>query len=250
MDRNELARLLDTVLESAKFEDYSPNGLQVEGQKDVRRVLTGVTASQALIDEAIRIGADTLVVHHGLFWRGESSRVTGYRKERLAALLRHEVNLFAYHLPLDAHSFLGNNAGWAAAMGWRALGRFGRQSLGFYGEQETPCTLAELAARLAKTLRQTPLVIAPKEETMMIRRLAWCSGGAQGLLEEALPLGVDAYLSGEISEQTTHIAKESGVAYFACGHHATERFGAQNLALWLARETGLKASFADFPNPA
>ncbi|MDR2637810.1 MAG: Nif3-like dinuclear metal center hexameric protein [Zoogloeaceae bacterium] len=250
MNREELALALDAILDSAKFEDYCPNGLQVEGRLDLRRAITGVTASQALIDEAIRREADTLIVHHGLFWRGESPCVVGYRRRRLAALLAHDINLFAYHLPLDAHPELGNNAQWARAMGWRTTGRFGRQALGFHGEPEEPCTLAELAARTRAVLGRAPLVVAAGDENRPIRRLAWCSGGAQHYLEEALSLGVDAYLSGEISEQTPHLARENGLAYLACGHHASECFGPRALADWLQRESGLPCEFVDCSNPA
>ncbi|MDR3055746.1 MAG: Nif3-like dinuclear metal center hexameric protein [Zoogloeaceae bacterium] len=248
MNRKELERFLDTLLESAKFSDYSPNGLQVEGRAEVRRVVTGVTASQELIDEAVRREADALIVHHGFFWKGESPRVIGYRRARLATLLAHDLNLFAYHLPLDAHPEIGNNAGWGAAMGWRARGRFGQQELGCWGEPAQPCSLSELADALALKLEHRPLVIG--DETREIRRIAWCSGGAQGYIEEALTLGVDAYLSGEISEQTPHIARENNIAYLACGHHASERFGPRALALRLQEELGLECVFVDCPNPA
>jgi dinuclear metal center YbgI/SA1388 family protein len=248
MDYRELERFLDTLLESAKFGDYSPNGLQVEGRAEVQRVVVGVTACQELIDEAVRRGADTLITHHGFFWKGESPRVVGHRRRRLAALLGYDLNLFAYHLPLDAHPELGNNAQWAATMGWRTLGRFGPQDIGCWGEPACPCRLSELTEALSSRLERTPLVIG--DETRIIRRVAWCSGGAQGYIEDALALGVDAYLSGEISEQTPHVARENDLAYLACGHHATERFGPRALAEYLQRETGLDCVFVDCPNPA
>jgi dinuclear metal center YbgI/SA1388 family protein len=244
----ELERFLDTLLESAKFSDYSPNGVQVEGRPEVRRVVVGVTASQELIDEAIRRKADALIVHHGYFWKGESPRIVGYRRKRLATLLGNDLNLIAYHLPLDAHPELGNNAGWAAAMGWRTLGHFGQQDLGCVGELAQPCRLSELADSLTVKLERKPLVIG--DETRQIRRIAWCSGGAQGYIDEALTLGVDAYLSGEISEQTPHIARENNLAYLACGHHATERFGPRALAERLQKDLGLDCEFVDCPNPA
>jgi len=253
MERNELVRLLEDLLTGANFEDYSPNGLQVEGRAEIRRVITGVTASQALLDEAIRRKADTVIVHHGLFWRGDSPVVAGYRKRRLHALLTHDINLFAYHLPLDAHPELGNNAQWGKAMDWQIEGRFGRQNLGFYGHLSTPCSLKALAARLEAVLRRAPLLVAPEpmeREERMISRVAWCSGGAQSLLEEAVALGVDVFLSGEISEQTPHVALESGLVYMACGHHATERFGVLALANWLAEHSDLACEFVDLPNPA
>ncbi|MDD3481514.1 Nif3-like dinuclear metal center hexameric protein [Azovibrio restrictus] len=249
MNREELERFLDQVLESGKFGDYSPNGLQVEGQPQVARVLTGVTASQALLDEAVRRGADTVIVHHGYFWKGESPRVVGYRRQRLATLLKHDINLLAYHLPLDAHPELGNNAQWALAMGWQPEGRFGDQQIGWWGRLAGEgCSLDVLARDLALKLGRPPLVVG--EGSRLIRRIAWCSGGAQGYLEAAAALGVDAYLSGEISEQTTHLARETGVAYLACGHHATERFGPQALAAHLRQALGLDCEFVDIANPA
>ncbi|MCL2075112.1 MAG: Nif3-like dinuclear metal center hexameric protein [Betaproteobacteria bacterium] len=249
MERDELTRLLDNILESAKFDDYAPNGLQVEGRSAIRRAITGVTASQALIDEAVRRNADAVIVHHGLFWRGDSSVVTGYRKRRLAALLAHDINLYAYHLPLDAHPNLGNNAEWGRAMGWQIEGTFGRQSLGFYGRLQTPCSLLSLASHLEEALLRAPLVVAPENmRERLISRIAWCSGGSQNYIEEAVALGVDAFLSGEISEQTPHVALESGIAYLACGHHASERFGPMALAKRLSEY--IECEFVDYPNPA
>ncbi len=249
MNRDELERFLDQVLESGKFGDYSPNGLQVEGRARVARVLTGVTACQDLLDEAVRRGADTLIVHHGYFWKGESPRVVGYRRQRLATLLQHDINLLAYHLPLDAHPELGNNAQWAQAMGWQPEGRFGDQEIGWWGRLAGEgCSLDALAQDLARQLGRPPLVVG--EGSRPIRRIAWCSGGAQGYLEAAAALGVDAYLSGEISEQTTHLARETGVAYLACGHHATERFGPRALAAHLRQAQGLDCEFVDIANPA
>ncbi|MDR1350966.1 MAG: Nif3-like dinuclear metal center hexameric protein, partial [Zoogloeaceae bacterium] len=190
--------------------------------------------------------------HHGFFWKGENPCLVGYRRQRVATLIAHDLNLFAYHLPLDAHPELGNNAQWAKAMGWRVCGRFGRQDMGFWGELPEPCRLAELAARLTATLKRPPLVIGAEDRR--VQRIAWCSGGAQGYIEDALALaettGIDAYLSGEISEQTPHVAQESHIAYLACGHHASERFGPQALAAWLQSATDLDCEFIDCPNPA
>jgi dinuclear metal center YbgI/SA1388 family protein len=248
MQREELEHFLETTLESGRFADYSPNGLQVEGRSRIERVTTGVTASLALVEEAVRRGADALIVHHGYFWKGESACLTGYRRQRIATLLRHEINLFAYHLPLDAHPELGNNARWGAIMGWRALGRFGAQDLGWHGEIPKACALAELARQMEARLSRKPLLIGDPER--LVRRVAWCSGGAQGYLEEAAKLGVDVYLSGEISEQTLHIAQETGVAYLACGHHATERFGIKALSEHITHTLGLPCEFIDLENPA
>jgi dinuclear metal center YbgI/SA1388 family protein len=247
MKRDQLARYLEELLEVPKFRDYCPNGLQVEGSAEVRRVVTGVTASQALLDAAVERRADAILVHHGYFWRGEDGRVTGIRRNRLKTLLGHDINLLAYHLPLDAHPELGNNAQLAKRLGWRADGRFGEQDIAWIGSLEDPVAAADLASRMALALGRDPLLVgAPERE---IRRIGWCSGGAQGYFEQAIALGVDAYVSGEISEQAVHLARESGVAYLACGHHATERFGVQALAEHLAARFGLECEFVDIPNP-
>ena len=247
MKREDLTRYLDTLLESARYKDYCPNGLQVEGRDEVQRVLAGVTASQALVDAAIARGADTLLVHHGWFWRGEDGRVTGFRKARLQALLGHDINLIGYHLPLDAHPEFGNNAQLAKRLGWTLEGHFGDQDLGCFGITSSPETLADLAAQLRSKLRREPLVIGDIERP--VKRIAWCSGGAQSYFEEAIGLGVDAYVSGEISEQHVHLARETGVAYIAAGHHATERFGVQALAAHLVENFGIECEFLDIDNP-
>ncbi|WP_153111928.1 Nif3-like dinuclear metal center hexameric protein [Propionivibrio limicola] len=247
MKRDALVRALDERLEAGRFKDYSPNGLQVEGRAEVRRIVAGVTASQALVDTAIARDADTLLVHHGWFWRGEDGRVTGFRKARLQALLKHDINLIAYHLPLDAHPELGNNAQLARRLGWTVDGRFGDQDIGYYGST-SPQSLAELARNVGDRLQRQPLVIGDADTP--IRRIAWCSGGAQGYFEQALALGVDAYLSGEISEQTVHLARETGMAYIAAGHHATERYGAMALAAEIQQRFGLECEFIDIDNPA
>jgi len=247
MKREELVSYLDGLLEPANFKDYCPNGLQVEGRSEIRRVIAGVTASQALLDAAVAAGADAVLVHHGFFWKGEDGRITGIRRQRLGALIENNINLLAYHLPLDAHPELGNNAQLASRMGWQASGRFGEQAIGWLGELIEPAKLGQLAADVANGLGRTPLVIGDMARS--IRRIAWCSGGAQGYFEQAIALGVDAYLSGEISEQTVHLARESGVAYIAAGHHATERGGVQALAGHLASHFDLDCSFIDIDNP-
>jgi dinuclear metal center YbgI/SA1388 family protein len=247
MKREDLTRYLDTLLDAARYKDYCPNGLQVEGRAEVRRVVAGVTASQALVDAAIARQADTLLVHHGWFWRGEDGRVTGFRKARLQALLKHDINLIGYHLPLDAHPEFGNNAQWAKRLGWTLEGHFGDQELGCLGASSSANTLADLAAQLRRELQREPLVIGEPERS--VRRIAWCSGGAQSYFEEAINLGVDAYISGEISEQHVHLARETGVAYLAAGHHATERFGVQALAAHLAERFGIECEFVDIDNP-
>jgi len=247
MKRDELTSYLDALLEPARYRDYCPNGLQVEGRGEVRHIVAGVTASQALVDAAIERGADTLLVHHGWFWRGEDGRVTGIRKSRLQSLLGHDINLIAYHLPLDAHAEFGNNAQLARLMGWSLEGHFGEQDLGCHGRTAEPMTLAELSRQLADKMQRSPQVIG--EETRPVRRIAWCSGGAQNQFESAIALGVDVYLSGEISEPNVHLARESGVAYIAAGHHATERGGAQALATHLAGRFDVTCEFVEIDNP-
>ena len=246
MDRNELAAYLDALLECGRFRDYCPNGLQVEGRAEVRRIVCGVSASQTLLEAALAAGADAVLVHHGWFWRGEDGRVTGIRRARLKTLLANDLNLFAYHLPLDAHAEFGNNAQLARRMGWTVDGRFGEQDIGFLGR--TRGTAGELADRLALELGRLPLLVG--DPARGIERIAWCSGGAQGYFEQAIAAGADAYVSGEISEQTTHLARESGVPYIAAGHHATERYGVQALGAHLAERFGLECRFVDIDNPA
>ena len=247
MKREELVNYLDGLLMPGKFRDYCPNGLQVEGRSEIGRIVAGVTASQALLDAAVDHQADAILVHHGYFWKGEDGRVTGIRRKRLATLLANDVNLLAYHLPLDAHPELGNNAQLASRLGWVPDGRFGEQDIAWLGTLAEPCDLAALAAKVAVVLGREPMVVG--DGGRPIRRVAWCSGGAQGYFEQAIALGVDAFLSGEISEQTVHLARESGVAYLAAGHHATERYGVQALAGHLAQRFALSCSFIDLDNP-
>jgi dinuclear metal center YbgI/SA1388 family protein len=247
MKREELARYLDELLDAARFKDYCPNGLQVEGRAEVRRIVAGVSASQALVNAAIARDADAILVHHGWFWRGEDGRVTGIRKARLQALLKHDINLIGYHLPLDSHPEFGNNAQLAKRLGWIAEGRFGEQDIAWIGRAAAPTTLASLVNDVGVALQREPQVIGEPDKP--VTRIAWCSGGAQGYFEQAIALGVDVYLSGEISEQTVHLARESGVAYLAAGHHATERYGVQALAAHLAERFGLLCEFVDIDNP-
>ena len=247
MKREELVSYLDDLLGAAKFRDYCPNGLQVEGRDEVQRIVAGVTASQALLDAAIEANADAILVHHGYFWKGDDGRITGIRRKRLGTLIDHNINLIAYHLPLDAHPELGNNAQLASRLGWLAEGRFGEQDIGWFGRLAEPTVLSSLANQLAQVLGREPLVIG--DQSRHIAKIAWCSGGAQGYLEQAIALGVDAYVSGEISEQTVHLARESGVAYIAAGHHATERYGVQAVAEHLAARFGLDCQFIDVANP-
>ena len=220
-----LGQAFDALLQPDKFRDYGPNGLQVEGDRDVQLLVSGVTASRALIEAAIDAQADAIVVHHGLFWRGQDGRVTGWMRERLRLLLAHGIHLFAYHLPLDAHPELGNNAQLARVLGLQAEGRFGEQDLGFVGAgTQTWSGPQALADHVAATLGRPVICVGGSDRP--VRRVAWCSGGAQGYFEAAIAQGVDAFITGEISEPQAHLARETGVAFLACGHLATERYGA------------------------
>ncbi|HEY9106141.1 MAG TPA: Nif3-like dinuclear metal center hexameric protein [Roseateles sp.] len=246
-DRAALERQLNQWLEPARFKDYGPNGLQVEGRAEVNRLVCGVTASLALIDAAIAAGADAILVHHGLFWRGQDGRVTGWMKQRLAQLIRHDINLFAYHLPLDAHPELGNNAQLGKRLGWTADGRFGDQDLGFMAAIE-PTTLEAVSGQLRELTGRD--VTSVEGDGRPLRRVAWCTGGAQGYFESAIAAGADVFITGEISEPQAHYARETGVAFIAAGHHATERYGVQGVGERVATELGLDVRFIDVPNPA
>lgn len=239
---------LKQLLEVDRFKDYGPNGLQVEGRSEIRHIVCGVTASLALIEAAIAAGADAILVHHGLFWRGQDGRVTGWMKQRLARLLAADVNLFAYHLPLDAHPELGNNAQLGRLLAWQADGRFGEQALGFAGSLAEPQSLAELGAQLERQLGRAMVVAGG--DGRQLKRVGWCSGGAQSYFEAAIAAGVDVFVTGEISEPQAHLAAETGVAFIAAGHHATERYGVQAVGAHLARELGVTQQFIDIANPA
>ena len=247
MQLGELQRYLDTLLNVAAMKDYCLNGLQVEGRPEVTRIICGVTASQALLDAAVAREADAVLVHHGYFWRGEDARVVGLRKRRLGTLLAHDISLFAYHLPLDAHPDLGNNAQLARRMGWTTSGTFGEQSLGLIGEVPQVVSADEIAGQLGRVLGREPLRVG--DGARPVRRVAWCTGAAQSMFESAIAAGCDVFVSGEISEPTVHLARESGVPYIAAGHHATERYGVQALGEHLARQFGLECPFVDVDNP-
>ncbi|MFO1293868.1 MAG: Nif3-like dinuclear metal center hexameric protein [Rubrivivax sp.] len=247
-ERIAIERALNELLQPEAFRDYGPNGLQVEGRAEVRRLVSGVTASLALIDAAVEADADALLVHHGLFWRGQDGRLTGWLKERVRRLLAHEISLFAYHLPLDAEPRLGNNAQLGARLGLRADARFGEQELGFIGAAGPWTRVEALAEGAAAALGRAPLVVAG--DGRPLARIAWCSGGAQGHFEAAIAAGADAFVTGEISEPQAHLARETGVAFLACGHHATERYGAPALGAHLAERFALEHRFIDIDNPA
>lgn len=250
-ERVELLQALDALLQPERFKDYGPNGLQVEGFAKVGKIVSGVTASRALIEAAIAARADTILVHHGLFWRGQDGCVTGWMKQRLALLLKHDINLFAYHLPLDAHPTLGNNAQLGLKLGWLTQSRFGEQDLGFLGQRGDGSFYAsaqDLAAHIQAVLGHPVALVG--EQNKVIKKIAWCSGGAQSYFEAAISAGADAFITGEISEPQAHYARECGVAYLACGHHATERYGAPAVAAHMADQFGLTHEFIDIDNPA
>ena len=246
--RGEIEAYLNTLLDVGRFRDYGPNGLQVEGKPEVHKIVSGVTASLALVRAAVDAQADAILVHHGLFWKGHDGRVTGWLKQRLELMLAHQINLFAYHLPLDAHAELGNNAQFGARLQWAADARFGEQDLGFIGTAAQPTTAPELGALLLQQLGRVPTVVIG--DGRPLRRMAWCTGGAQGYFEAAIAAGADAFVTGEISEPQAHYARETGVAFFACGHHASERFGAPAVAQHVAARFALEHRFIEIDNPA
>ncbi|MDB5965600.1 MAG: Nif3-like dinuclear metal center hexameric protein [Polaromonas sp.] len=250
-----LLAAFDQLLQPARFKDFGPNGLQVEGKPEVRKIVSGVTASLALIEAAVAAQADAVFVHHGLFWRGQDGRVTGWMKQRLALLLAHDINLFAYHLPLDAHPELGNNAQLGLRLGLvpheGELGRFGEQRLGFLGGKAdgSGFASAEELADTVKSALKRPVTSVGRARAA-IKNVAWCSGGAQDYFEDAIAAGADAFITGEISEPQAHYAREMGVPFIACGHHASERYGAPAVAAHVAAQFGLAHEFVDIDNPA
>jgi dinuclear metal center YbgI/SA1388 family protein len=245
--RQDMLQAFDALLQPERFKDYGPNGLQVEGRSEIRRIVSGVTASRALIEAAIEAGADAIFVHHGLFWRGMDGRITGWLKERIRLLLAHDINLFAYHLPLDAHAELGNNAqlvrGWACR-----AGRIRRSEPGLAGR----CGLCRCRCSGRTCARRAG---AQGDAGRCARAQADSQAGlvhrrAQGFFESAIAAGADAYITGEISEPQMHLAREMGVSFIAAGHHATERYGAPAVAAHVAQECGLEHRFIDIDNPA
>ena len=247
MQRDELVRYFDSLLQPDRFRDYCPNGLQVEGRREIRLLASGVTASAALVEAAVEAGADALLVHHGYFWRGEDPRIVGPRRVRIARLLAGDMNLIAYHLPLDAHPELGNNARLAQVLGFRPEGRAGEQDLLAWGSLDAEETLAAFSTRVQQRLDRVPMVIG--DPSRRVKRVAWCTGAAQDYFDQAVSLGVDVFVTGEISEQYVHASRESGVAFVAAGHHATERYGVQAVGDAAAKAFGIVHRFLDIPNP-
>ena len=247
MQLSELCEFCDDYLRVGEFDDYCPNGLQVESTAEVERIVCGVTASQALIDAATDLGADTILVHHGYFWKGEAQPITGLKGQRIRSLIQNKINLLAFHLPLDAHPEVGNNVQLAKQLDWQVTQSFGEQGLVFEGRLDKPQSAEQLVENINSGLNTQALLISGGEHR--VERLAWCTGAAQGFIEAAVARGVDAFVSGEISEQTTHIARESGLHYIAAGHHATERYGVQALAAEISKRFGVEQQFVDIPNP-
>lgn len=249
MHRLDFNRLLDEILKPDAIKDFCPNGLQVEGRNDIKKVVTGVTASQALIDAAIAEQADAIVVHHGYFWKGESQPITGMKKRRIASLIKHDINLFAYHLPLDVHPVIGNNAQLAQLLDieWQAGLEPVTNSVAVKGRLKNPLMGDEFAKKVAKVLNREPLTSLVRDEP--ITTIAWCTGGGQGYIDLAAEQGIDAYLTGEASEQTIHSSREQGIDFFAAGHHATERYGVKALGELLAEQHGFDVCFIDIDNP-
>ncbi len=247
MRLKELESYLDLLLNVSQFRDYCPNGLQVEGRSEIRTIVSGVTASFELLQAAIDKKADAVLVHHGYFWRGENECLIGMKRRRIALLIAHDVSLFAYHLPLDAHSEMGNNSQLGNRLGFVETGRFGEQNIAVHGCLSQVVSLKELSVSVEQILLRRPLVIG--EETKPIRRIAWCTGAAQDYFDEAIRLGVDVFITGEISERTVHAARESGVAFISAGHHATERYGVQALGEHIAQKFDIAHQFIDVDNP-
>ncbi len=244
MQIDELSHFCDDFLDIGAFDDYCPNGLQVEGRAELRKLVTGVSACQALIESALEEGADAILVHHGFFWKGEPQVLTGVKGRRIKALMRADVSLLAYHLPLDAHPGIGNNAEIGRRMGWLTTGQ---QGLLWLGETETPQAAEALMETIGERLDASPMLIPGGHHP--VRRLAWCSGAAQSMIAQAAAAGVDAFVSGEISEQTVHLARELRIHYVAAGHHATERFGVQALGRLLADRFAIDHEYIEIENP-
>lgn len=249
--RDELLQLINSKLESGRVRDYCPNGLQVEGKAQVRKILTGVTASQALLNRAVAEQADAILVHHGYFWKSEASEITGMKKRRLQTLLQHDINLFAYHLPLDIHPELGNNAQLGTLLGFddsSALASVEPVGVVRQTRLSAAVSLADIVMRLQQKLERP--VFFHDAGIGDIRHIAWCTGGGQGYIDAAATAGAQLFISGEVSEQTIHSANELGIHFIAAGHHATERYGVKALGEWLAAQTDVEVVFADIYNPA
>jgi dinuclear metal center YbgI/SA1388 family protein len=249
VNRGELEQFLASELQIARFRDYCPNGVQVEGRNEIKRIISGVTACQALLEEAVRLKADAILVHHGYFWRGEDMRVIGQKHKRLKILLENDISLFAYHLPLDMHPIVGNNAQLAKKLDLQMSSRFGEDDIIWMGNSqlESLKTVGDLANHIINKLGRAPMLIG--DGNQLLGNIAWCTGAAQSMLGQAIDAGANVYISGEISEPTVHLARESNVAYLACGHHATERYGVQALGELIEKQFGIEHIYVDINNP-
>jgi dinuclear metal center YbgI/SA1388 family protein len=249
--RKDLVHHLNELLSVQKTKDYCPNGLQVEGRSEINRIVTGVTASEALIDEAISRQADAVLVHHGYFWKGEDECVVGIKKKRLQKLLANDINVLAYHLPLDNHVKYGNNVQLAKLLDIEMTGRLvahNHDVPGYIGVLQTPMSAKAFCAKLDRLLNRLPIHIGNDEA--VIKNIAWCTGGAQGYFQYAIDAGVDAYITGEISEPSAHLANETGTHFISAGHHATERYGVKALGEYIAENFKVEVDFVDIDNPA
>jgi dinuclear metal center YbgI/SA1388 family protein len=250
MQLKQLCDFCDDFLSAQEFEDYCPNGLQVEASDEVNHIVSGVTASLDLIEAAIAVKADTLLVHHGYFWKGEAQVITGFKGRRIRALIENNINLIAFHLPLDVHAEVGNNVQLGKKMGWDIQDSFasiGTQDIVLQGMLPSVMTLEQLSESIESRLNTRVLSISASEKP--VRTIAWCTGAAQNYIEQAAAHGVDVFVSGEVSEHTFHFAREAGIHYIAAGHHATERFGVQALAAVIGEKFGVRQQFIDIPNP-
>ena len=245
MLRTELESYLKTFLNIDAYKDYAPNGIQVEGKNEIQKIVTGVTACQALIDAAIELKADAILVHHGYFWKSEPEVITGFKQKRIKGLLMNDMSLFAYHLPLDGHEELGNNAQLGKL--WQLQDITPEPGLVRLGELKQALSINEFVDQVSDTLDRKALHLPGGPE--MVKTVAWCSGGAQGYINQAIEWNADVYISGEVSEQTTHLAKECGIHYLAAGHHATERLGVKALGEHLEACFDLECIFVDITNP-
>ena len=251
MNNLQLEKILNEKLSPQLINDYAPNGMQAEGKSEIKRIVTGVTASQALIDKAIELEADALLVHHGYFWKGEPEPIRGMKGKRIRSLIKSDINLYGYHLPLDIHPELGNNAELARLLDIEVEGGLEGhpQSVALFGRLKQAMTGADFANKINHVLNREPLHIAPDNAEKMIETVGWCTGGGQDFIELAAQHRLDAFISGEISERTTYTARELDIHYFSAGHHATERYGIKALGEWLAQEHGLDVTFIDIDNP-
>jgi len=250
IQRDKLSYYLHNLLSVDQFSDYCPNGLQVEGRREINKIVSGVTACQALLDAAIECQADAVFVHHGYFWKNEASVISGMKRKRLATLLAHDMNLFAYHLPLDAHLVYGNNVQLAQVLQLQmtdCADLDGNPNMLFFGSVLEKMSGPMFAQHIAQCLQREPLYVSGTSDS--VEKVAWCSGAAQSFIEQALLHDADAYISGEVSEQTVHIAREAGIHFYAGGHHATERYGIKALGEHLQQRFALEHEFIDIDNP-